>query len=135
MPGKRWLLEGSRFVFRAADTHQAAMRYIPAALGILVGLGIGLFVGRVIWPVEYSEITPEYLSAEVQTDYAIMTATAYDAHGDLELARQRLSRLGNGGSVILLNAILAERDDPATAGMLQGLAASLGLYDSSPPEE
>jgi hypothetical protein len=111
------------------------MRFIPVALGLLIGFGTAIIIGRVIWPVEYADVTPEYLSAEVQTDYAIMTATAYDAFGDLDLARQRLSRLGPDGSAILLNAILAERDNPAIVATIQRLAAELGLYDSSPPEE
>lgn len=64
------------------------------ALGIMLGLAIGLVYGWLIRPVQYVDTTPDSLRQDYRTDYVLMVAEAYQAEGDLELARVRLAALG-----------------------------------------
>lgn len=103
-----------------------------AVIGMVIGIGLGLLGGWVIWPVEYADITPELLTVEYQTEYALMIATAYAADGDLELAHNRLARLGNSAAAAVLNAfIIADGDEVALAG-LQKLAVEMELHATMP---
>jgi hypothetical protein len=99
-------------------------------LGAALGVGLGLFVGWVVWPVTFSDATPDLLSDPYRRDYALMTATAYQAEGDLAAARARLGRLDADGPQWLLSTtldlILADGDE-ADIRRLARLAADLGL--------
>ena len=92
-----------------------------ALLGLLIGLGLGLLAGWVLWPAQYDSVTPELLAADHQTDYAQMIAAEYGRSADLDLARDYLSRLGNAATDALRRAAAA---DPAAARLLAGLEAA-----------
>ncbi len=115
------------------------MRFIVGAAGLVLGMAAGLLAGWVVWPVEYSNVTPDVLADRYQFDYVTMIATAYAADGDLELARSRFDRLGGDGPAALLAVLAAERDDPAAQAALQQLAAGLGIAPpptaTAPPTE
>lgn len=103
-----------------------------AVLGLLIGIGLGLFGSRVLWPVEYADITPELMTAESRVDYALMVATAFAADGDLELATRRLARLGDSAAESVLNAFRVAGDDEAALSGLQKLAVELQLHATMP---
>ena len=63
-------------------------------LGLIIGAGIGLFLGWVAWPLEISEVDPSVMDERFQADYTLMIATTYAGDEDLDAARQRLSDLG-----------------------------------------
>ena len=107
------------------------MRFVVGAAGLLLGIAAGLLAGWVVWPVEYSNVTPDELADRYQFDYVMMVAATYAADGDLELARGRFDRLGAAGPAALLAVVAAERDDPAALAALEKLAADLGI--ASPP--
>ncbi len=109
------------------------MRLAVVVVGLVLGIALGLFAGWVVWPVAYTGVTPEHLSAEGRIDYAIMTATAYHADGDLALARARLARLGDNADIALLNAFITAQDDPDALAALQALAAELGVHATEDP--
>ena len=102
-------------------------RFIIGAAGLVLGIAAGLLAGWVVWPVEYSNVTPDVLADRYQFDYVTMIAAAYAADGDLEMARGRLERLGPAGPAALLAVLAAERDDPAAQIALQQLAIALGI--------
>ena len=52
-----------------------------ALLGLLLGVGLGLLAGWVLWPAQYDSVTPELLAADHQSDYAKMVAAAYERAG------------------------------------------------------
>lgn len=108
------------------------MRWVGGIVGLAAGIALGLLAGWVIWPVEYSHVTPEYMRADLQIDYAIMVATAYGEDEDIQLARARLNRLGDESDIALLNAFISAQDEPETLLALQKLAAELGLHASYP---
>ena len=91
-----------------------------ALLGLLVGVGLGLLAGWVLWPAEYDSVTPDLLSATYQVDYASMVAADYTRAANLDLARTQLTRLGPAASDILRRAAI---DDTAAARLLADLNA------------
>jgi hypothetical protein len=103
-------------------------------LGLLFGAGLGLFLGWVAWPVEFTEADPTILEESYQRDYTVMIASTYALDGDLAAARQRLARLGKADSnAWLLDQVVAhilENEDETEIRHLVLLARDLGL--SSP---
>ena len=69
-------------------------RWILFIVAIMIGGIIGLIFGWVIFPVDYSNTTPEKLRIDYKSDYVLMVAEAYNAERDLAVAVQRLSLLG-----------------------------------------
>ena len=58
------------------------------------GVGLGLYFGWVLAPVEYVDTAPDTLQQVYQDDYLLMLATAYAGDGDLAAARAGLAGLG-----------------------------------------
>ena len=73
------------------------------AAGVILGAAVGLYVGWVIWPVEYSEANPAVLQEGYRQDYLLMIATVYADSGDLALAESRLDGMGENGRFLLLD--------------------------------
>lgn len=63
-------------------------------IGLVVGVGIGLYAGWVQFPVEYVNSPMADLSQRFKDEYTVMIATGYLADGDLMGAVERLRRLG-----------------------------------------
>lgn len=108
------------------------MRLAAGIAGLVLGIALGLAAGLYVWPVEYQDVTPEYMSEEYRVDYARMIASAFAADGNDELALARLGRLGTQAEVAVLNAFLVAREDPAALDALQQLAAMLQLHATMP---
>lgn len=100
-------------------------------IGCTIGLGLGLYLGWVVLPTEYTNANPAYLADDYQRDYVRMIAAAYAVEGDLAAAQQRLAGLGDEGEAVLtavmLDAILQPSSDNETR-QLVNLAAALGIY-------
>jgi hypothetical protein len=62
-------------------------------LGLLLGAGLGLYVGWIAWPTEYTEADLSILASEYRYDYTVMVAANYSLDGDLAAARGRLQTL------------------------------------------
>lgn len=62
--------------------------------GLVVGLGLGLYLGWVQFPVEYVDSPANSLGARYKDEYAVMVAGGYMADRDLTGAMQRLRILG-----------------------------------------
>lgn len=100
-------------------------------LGIGIGIGLGIFFGWVVWPLEYSQATPQLLNETHKQDYALMIATIYAKEKDLPLAQQQVAQLGNdGGDYIfdlMLDMILSQNNPPKIEQIVL-LADALGYY-------
>lgn len=71
------------------------LRHLLAfVVGFALGIGIGLLITWVVWPVEYYDTDPFDLRDEHKDDYVVMIGAAYCQDGDLELATHRLNQLG-----------------------------------------
>ncbi|NLG72505.1 MAG: hypothetical protein GX495_10770 [Chloroflexi bacterium] len=84
------------------------VRWIRFFIAIAIGMGLGLFYGWVINPIEFTDTAPSSLSIDYKADYVLMVAEAYQADRDLLRARERLAPLGGASpSQIVLQAILS----------------------------
>jgi hypothetical protein len=70
-------------------------RWLFMILALLVGVAAGIAYGWVIDPVDFFDLTPDTLRADYQADYVLMTAEAYRAEQDPELAARRLAIFGS----------------------------------------
>ncbi|MFZ0547009.1 MAG: hypothetical protein WAM60_16310 [Candidatus Promineifilaceae bacterium] len=103
-------------------------------LGLLFGVALGLFLGWVAWPTEFTEADPTILEESYQRDYTLMIAATYSLDGDLAGARRRLSHLGkediNGWVLDQAVDYILENGDETEIRQLVLLAHDMGL--SSP---
>lgn len=100
-------------------------------IGIVAGLGLGLYLGWVAWPTEFTDANPSVLQERYQRDYLLMIATVYASDNDLDDARRRLASLGENGEATLfsytLDMILSQEDDDEIRNLVR-LAADIGLH-------
>ncbi len=108
-----------------------------AGVGIVVGLLAGLFVGWVLWPVQYTDTDISDLKPAYQDEYILMVGAAYVASGDLEQAQARLTRLNDPDPArrvaLLAETLIARGADPGDIECLVNLADALGAYGSQTP--
>ena len=71
---------------------------VAATLGVIVGLIIGLTVGWGIWPVQWTNATPEVLRADLQADYMRMAIDSFRVNGNQTLALERWDELGTAAT-------------------------------------
>ncbi|MGD1994181.1 MAG: hypothetical protein PVI59_13390 [Anaerolineae bacterium] len=64
-----------------------------ALIGLATGIALGLFIGWVVWKVEYTNTAPSQLRQDYRDDYIVMVASAYQVEGNLGAARDRLADL------------------------------------------
>jgi hypothetical protein len=99
-------------------------------LGIGAGVGLGLYLGWVAWPTEFTDANPSILQEDYQQDYILMIATIYAQDGDLVAARRRVDSLGENGLEALfrvtLDTILTAENEMEIRRLVR-LASDLGL--------
>ena len=71
------------------------LRWLSIIITAILGIALGLFYGWKIDPVQYTDITPDFLRSDYRTDYVLMVAEAYQVEEDPALAAQRLAVLGS----------------------------------------
>jgi hypothetical protein len=62
-------------------------------IGLLTGMGGGLWYGWVVNPVEYKDTDISHLYVAYQDEYVLMASEAYALDGDLDTARARIALL------------------------------------------
>lgn len=102
-------------------------------LGLAAGIGLGLYLGWVVWPTEFVDANPSLLQDAVRRDYARMIADQFALDGNLAQAQAQIDALGEDGRSLLLqattDAILANEPEPVIQRLVN-LSTALGL--SSP---
>lgn len=63
-------------------------------VGVVLGLLLGLIIGWGIWPVTYTDTTPEILRSDLQDDYLRMVIDSFERTGDQQTALKRWNDLG-----------------------------------------
>jgi predicted flap endonuclease-1-like 5' DNA nuclease len=74
------------------------IRTMPIFVGILcvaIGLAIGLFIGWVLWPVQWEGGTLEHVDQAIREDYLRAAIDSYTLNQDASLATQRYNSLGD----------------------------------------
>lgn len=59
-------------------------------IGLLIGISLGLFLGWIAWPTEYTDANPSVLSEAYKQEYLLMVAADYALTNDLDAARQKV---------------------------------------------
>jgi hypothetical protein len=67
--------------------------FLSFFIAILFGLGIGLYLGWVQFPVQFIDSPARSLAPAFQDDYTLMVAAGYAADGDVNGAIERLRLL------------------------------------------
>lgn len=67
-------------------------------VGVVLGLLLGLIIGWGIWPVQWTDATPEVLREDLQVDYLRMIIDSYERTGDVNTAMARWDSLGEAAS-------------------------------------
>ncbi len=106
-------------------------RWIYFAIAILIGLGIGLFYGWVISPVQYVNTAPDTLRIDFRTDYTLMVAEVFQKENNISSAEQRLALLGSQPPVEIASAALSYAQThgyaSADVALLQNLVSALQI--------
>jgi len=68
--------------------------FVSLLVGLLLGAGIGLYLGWVQFPVQFVNSPASSLSERAKNDYMVMVAAGYLEDGDLGGAVERLRLLG-----------------------------------------
>jgi len=99
---------------------------VSLILGVVLGLLLGLIVGWGLWPVQWTDGTPEVLRADLQEDHIRMAAEAYARSNDQNEALRRWDDLGSaaGDAYIRLQANPG-KIDPAVLQNYGGLIQSV----------
>jgi len=101
-----------------------------ASVAVLGGMGLGLWYGWVLDPVEYRDTDVSHLQSVYRDEYVLMVGETYAMDGDLDAARARLALLGQED----VGALVADQAQAAIARgaaeldiqALARLAAALG---------
>ena len=102
---------------------------------LAAGVAVGLYIGWVAVPVQYTNTEPGSLAPAFKDDYILMVATAYSGDNDLAAAQEQLAAMGQLNPAAVRGA--AER--LAAAGLpeidrqrMEALAAALAGPGDAP---
>lgn len=93
---------------------------VAAVLGVIGGLLLGLLIGWGVWPVKWTDATPEVLRADLQEDYLRMAIDSFRLTGDPNRAVLRWQALGAQAPAVYQDI----KDDPA--GLDSGAITAFG---------
>ncbi|MCS6992784.1 MAG: hypothetical protein N2117_07695 [Anaerolineales bacterium] len=109
-----------------------AKRWTLFLLSILAGVGLGLYYGWVVSPVEYVDTVPSTLRADYKADYCLMVAEVFERERDVEAAARRLALLGSEPPAVIASAALEfgrqHAYAPADLQLLQELSLALQTW-------
>ena len=107
-------------------------RWLPILIFSILGLALGLVYGWIIEPVQYTDITPDALRVDYQTDYVLMVSEAFHADKDPALAAKRLAVLGSDRPAIIVgdayNFALQSAYSNDDLTLIQDLAVTLQTW-------
>jgi len=103
-------------------------------LGVLLGIGLGLIAGWLVWPVTYYDTDVYDLRVDYQDDFVVMVGALQAQEPDVDTARHLLALLSDPSAPRSVEAIVVDvteryitRDASLTdIRYLVGLAQALG---------
>jgi len=109
------------------------LRWIFFILSIAAGLGLGLYYGWVVNPVQFVDTVPNTMRADFSSDYTLMVAEIYQKDQDIENAANRLAFLNSGTPAEIASAALsfAQQNNfhPEDMLLLKNLSIALQVWE------
>lgn len=102
---------------------------ITFLLALALGVGMGLYIGWIAYPTQYTNTDPTSLRQDYKDGYVLMIATLYAQEGNLAAAQSRLLPLGpNPGQLVATTAgrLMTAQAPEADLRHLAHLGAGLG---------
>ena len=104
-------------------------------VGLLVGIGSGLYYAWIVEPVSFTQVSPGRLEESLRRDYLYLISQGFANDGNVARARQRLASLGSEDMAEMVADELAlyvrtGRSAADVANMAQ-LAAALGVQNET----
>lgn len=100
-------------------------------LGLVIGIGLGLAIGWVFWPTEFTDANPTVLEDKYRRDYVQLIADSYAQDNNLAAAQQHIDDLGEDGPQYVLQVLIEmilRQDDEDAIRRLARLASDIGQY-------
>jgi hypothetical protein len=124
------------FIMETRDMSERVPGWLPwAAVGVVLGLGVGIAIGWWLWPVTYTNTAPDALRDDYHDDYVLMVAATYEVEQDVREARSRLRSLNHDDPLApvlkLRRRLIAAGGGKADIARLTDLAQALGAGDAS----
>jgi hypothetical protein len=109
---------------------------VTLVLGVILGLLLGLIIGWGIWPVQWTNATPEVLRTDLQEDYMRMAIDSFNRTGDIDTAVRRWDDLGAeaGPTMIRVQQNPGNVDPNAIQQYTNVIQAAKGPIQASPTE-
>ncbi|HUE98324.1 MAG TPA: hypothetical protein VMN99_03660 [Anaerolineales bacterium] len=106
-------------------------------VGAILGLLLGLLFGWVIWPVQWTDGTPEVLRADLQEDHMRMAVESFNRTGDIDTAVRRWDDLGEaaGPTLVRLQTTPGNVDPAAVQQYASVIQAAKGPIQAPPVGE
>ncbi|MCJ7512138.1 MAG: hypothetical protein MUO23_04125 [Anaerolineales bacterium] len=104
---------------------------VLAGLAVVAGIAIGLFLGWVVFPVEWTDAAPDSLRSDLQVDYMRMVIDSYSVNRNADLAMQRYEALGEDGPAAL--AEVAANPGEVSDTSIQNFYALIEIYQAEAP--
>jgi len=110
---------------------------VAIVVGAILGLILGLLLGWVVWPVQWTNGTPEVLRSDLQDDYLRMTIESYSRTGDIDTAVRRWDDLGEAAGPTLLRVQASPNgvDPNAVQQYASAIQAAKGSLPVAPATE
>jgi len=105
------------------------------AVGVALGLSLGVAIGWWLWPVTYTNTSPDVLRDDYHDDYVLMVAATYEVEQDAKEARSRLRSLNHEEPIVpvlkLRERLIEAGGGRADIARLTDLAQALGAGDAT----
>jgi hypothetical protein len=110
---------------------------VALVVGVILGLLLGLIIGWGLWPVQWTDATPEVLRADLQDDYMRMAIDSYNRTGDVNTAVRRWDDLGTAAGPALLRVQQnpGNVDPAAVQQYTNAIQAAKGPIQATPEEQ
>lgn len=105
-----------------------------ALTSVALGIAIGLVITWVFLPVQFTNADPVDLRLAHKEDYLRMISAAYNADGNLDVAKQRLNQLGLGDPNQTINDLIAREKASPNGASLAALAQALSAKPGTIPQ-
>jgi hypothetical protein len=113
-------------------------RWIYSLIALAIGIGLGLFYGWEINPVQFVDTTPASMRADYRADYVLMIAEAFHTDQNADLAIRRIAVLGSDSPAQISAQALQTGQSLGYSSndisLLEELTRALQAYQPSPTQ-